>query len=99
MAGGEAADAGVARALAEEARELVRSARALLAEWSEEGVDGPVTRRAEPAHSARAAQAPPPEAAARRADAPTLEQVRADLGECTRCRLHRGRTRIVFGDG
>lgn len=29
----------------------------------------------------------------------TLEQVRADLGECTRCRLHYGRTQIVFGDG
>ncbi|MCS7315067.1 MAG: uracil-DNA glycosylase [Bryobacterales bacterium] len=29
----------------------------------------------------------------------TLEDIRADLGECTRCRLHRERTRIVFGDG
>ncbi len=35
------------------------------------------------------------------AEAPreTLEAVRADLGECTRCRLHQGRTQIVFGDG
>lgn len=30
---------------------------------------------------------------------PTLEQVRSDLGECTRCRLHEGRQTIVFGDG
>lgn len=30
---------------------------------------------------------------------PTLEEVRAALGECTRCRLHEGRTQIVFGDG
>jgi DNA polymerase len=29
----------------------------------------------------------------------TLEEVRAELGECTRCRLHEGRTQIVFGDG
>ena len=29
----------------------------------------------------------------------TLEQVRADLGECKRCRLHSTRTHIVFGDG
>ncbi len=29
----------------------------------------------------------------------TLEQIRADLGECTRCRLHEGRTKIVFGSG
>lgn len=29
----------------------------------------------------------------------TLEEIRADLGDCTRCRLSAGRTRIVFGDG
>ena len=29
----------------------------------------------------------------------TLEAIRADLGECTRCRLHKGRTHIVFGVG
>ncbi len=31
--------------------------------------------------------------------AATLENVRAILGDCTRCRLHEGRTRIVFGQG
>jgi len=32
--------------------------------------------------------------------AETLEQVRADLGDCTRCKLHRlGRRQIVFGVG
>ncbi|MGI9590423.1 MAG: uracil-DNA glycosylase [Myxococcota bacterium] len=29
----------------------------------------------------------------------TLEQVRESLGDCTRCRLHEGRTNLVFGDG
>ena len=29
----------------------------------------------------------------------TLEAIRADLGECTRCPLHRGRNHIVFGEG
>ena len=29
----------------------------------------------------------------------TLEKIRQDLGECTRCRLHKGRTQIVFGVG
>lgn len=29
----------------------------------------------------------------------TLEQVRAELGECTRCRLAQGRTHLVFGIG
>jgi len=28
-----------------------------------------------------------------------LKQIRADLGECTRCKLHEGRTNIVFGVG
>jgi uracil-DNA glycosylase family 4 len=29
----------------------------------------------------------------------TLEQIREEMGECTRCRLHKGRARIVFGEG
>ena len=29
----------------------------------------------------------------------TLLQIRDDLGECTRCKLHGTRTKIVFGDG
>src|SRR4051812_47007979 len=29
----------------------------------------------------------------------TLDRVRADIGECTRCKLHEGRTHIVFGEG
>jgi uracil-DNA glycosylase len=29
----------------------------------------------------------------------TLPQIRADLGECTRCKLHKTRNTIVFGDG
>jgi DNA polymerase len=30
---------------------------------------------------------------------PVLEEIRADLGECTRCKLHAGRKNIVFGVG
>jgi uracil-DNA glycosylase family 4 len=29
----------------------------------------------------------------------TLERVLADIGDCTRCRLHEGRNKIVFGSG
>lgn len=29
----------------------------------------------------------------------SLKDIQADLGECTRCRLHQGRTNIVFGVG
>jgi uracil-DNA glycosylase len=31
--------------------------------------------------------------------AEALRAIRQDLGECTRCLLHRGRTNIVFGEG
>jgi uracil-DNA glycosylase family 4 len=34
-----------------------------------------------------------------RIDAQTLDAVRAHLGECTRCRLHKQRNKIVFGTG
>jgi uracil-DNA glycosylase family 4 len=29
----------------------------------------------------------------------SLDRIREDLGDCTRCRLHKGRTKIVFGVG
>lgn len=29
----------------------------------------------------------------------TLVKIRADIGDCTRCKLHKGRNKIVFGDG
>ncbi len=65
-----------------------------------------------PAPEARSAAEAPPAAASAAplqtdllgatpgfAEATTLEEVRSELGECTRCRLHEGRTRIVFGVG
>lgn len=39
------------------------------------------------------------ETAAGPAPVETLEQILADIGDCRRCRLHEGRTRIVFGSG
>ena len=37
--------------------------------------------------------------AADRTTADTLDEIRSDLGECTRCILHEGRTTLVFGAG
>lgn len=34
-----------------------------------------------------------------RVEGDTLERIREDLGECTRCRLHEQRNKIVFGAG
>ena len=36
---------------------------------------------------------------ARKLGLPTLPEVRAGLGDCTRCKLHKGRNQIVFGSG
>jgi len=70
----------------QELREIVGQVRVYLERQQELGLDRTELRWPE---------APVPAAAAR----PTLEQVRADLGECTRCKLHRHRTQIVFGVG
>ncbi len=70
--------------LKEETAEVLAAARAALGEFVEEGVDRiPATE----------------EAAKPAAESRTLEAVRAELGECTRCGLGEGRTQIVFGDG
>ena len=69
---------------AEEAAEVLAAARAALGELVEEGVD----RIPETAEAAKPA-----------VESPTLEAVRAELGECIRCGLSEGRTQIVFGDG
>jgi uracil-DNA glycosylase len=37
--------------------------------------------------------------AAERIEGDTLERIRADIGDCTRCRLHKARHNIVFGVG
>ncbi len=29
----------------------------------------------------------------------TLEEIKEEIGDCTRCKLHEGRTNLVFGDG
>jgi uracil-DNA glycosylase len=60
----------------------------------------PIPRRASELPAARppvaAALIPPP-----RTGKPTmtLPQIREELGECTRCKLHTGRTQLVFGVG
>jgi uracil-DNA glycosylase family 4 len=95
----------VDRTLNEEARQLLREARVWLAEYAEEGVD-----RFAPLESGPDEPAPLPEPAATPAtteapqastssEAPSLDQVRAELGDCQRCGLCEGRQTIVFGDG
>jgi DNA polymerase len=93
-------------ALTTEACSLLASARATLKELAEEGVD-----QFDPSNDAAAASPPrldPPTAQEPIRDVAqvqgktkvqTLEEVRLELGECTRCPLCEGRSQIVFGDG
>lgn len=101
------------RALTDELRATLAAAHECVSEWLEEGVEcwEPVAPRAgDDAGEAQPADAAPTAAPVRIAaaavaveapfgSAPTLEQVRAELGDCQRCRLAAGRTQIVFGDG
>jgi DNA polymerase len=107
----------VDRSLADDARNALASARDLVRELLEEGIETFARSEAKPseAHQARAPEGNQPRSAEGRYGAeqqlsgteapapfgpnPTLESVRAALGECTRCRLADGRTQIVFGDG
>jgi DNA polymerase len=121
--------------LAREARSIAASARALLEELAEEGLerippaapgpaatrapdvaptfgsleDNPIAERREEPASEVPAPAPPPPSVTTQiglsgvespwGEHPTLEAVREALGECTRCGLCEGRSKIVFGDG
>jgi len=91
--------------LAAQAREIIADARAWVMEWLDEGIDGferaPAARRSsQPEPMRTAADVPTRDGVRSRPDdAPTLEAVRAELGECTRCGLSNGRQHIVFGDG
>lgn len=100
------------RTISEEARDLIASARELVLELHEEGMAAvPAASAAEtpaggvgPARrgEAHAESAADPVLLAGQAEwglDPSLEDVRAVIGDCTRCRLHEGRTHIVFGDG
>jgi DNA polymerase len=42
---------------------------------------------------------PPPIAAVSGNPAEALQIIRDDIGDCTRCALHKGRNKLVFGDG
>lgn len=78
--------------IAREARALIADARALVSEWSEEGVEAFDPTAASRAPEKRAT-------AAGSTSVRTLDGVRTELGDCTRCGLHVGRKQIVFGDG
>ena len=88
-------------------RAVLGTARALLEELAEEGIEA-VPAPSQPLETPAVQRDPVPTAAPRQAQLlggpawgadPSLEEVREALGECTRCRLSEGRTQIVFGDG
>lgn len=92
----------------QELAQVLASAREWAEEWLEEGVESFPRVPDDPASSVHATP-PPLQSASHQvslldpgsavAAGATLEEVRDTLGDCTRCRLHEGRTQIVFGDG
>ena len=74
-------------------RELVNEVRAWLA-WAQDG--GLQNFAPQPRKEAAEAMRPEPEP---KVKLPLLDAVSAELGDCTRCKLHRTRTNIVFGVG
>jgi uracil-DNA glycosylase len=99
--------------LSTELRAWIAAARGWLVEFAEEGVDrspeavaAPAVKQVDSAgsHEARTPSPPSESLAFVGTVSPwgpdtTLEQVREAIGDCRRCRLCEGRTRIVFGDG
>jgi DNA polymerase len=93
-------------ALSAEAGSLLASIRATLKELAEEGVEqydrmDATAIESAPHRDAPAVPEPAPASARSHPEraARTLEDVRRELGECTRCPLSEERNRIVFGDG
>lgn len=85
----------------DERRELLGALRGYLEEMAETGVDGlPLeaapSRTPVVAERTDVAAAPP---AAVSPDRESLEDIRADLGDCRRCGLADGRTNLVYGVG
>ena len=60
-------------------------------------VSPPAGPRPEPVASVAAPETAP--AGVERPPGETLEDIRADIGDCRRCRLHQGRNKLVFGVG
>lgn len=63
------------------------------------GLDDQEAPEMEGGDPATAATLLPPQTRSGGESVKTLEEVREDLGECMRCKLHTGRTNIVFGVG
>lgn len=76
--------------------ETLQRVRAMLLDWKEDGVD--FLPRAEATPPSALSQSPASRAVDDAGAAP-LARVRSELGDCQRCSLARGRTRLVFGEG
>jgi DNA polymerase len=99
VGGSERSGGGVLdRALADEARAVLAATRAWLTELHEAGLEAaPAAPEAAP--ESRETVAEPAAATPSFSGSGDLDGVRAELGDCTRCRLSEGRRQIVFGDG
>jgi uracil-DNA glycosylase len=78
--------------MADEVHEVVRDLKSYLEYLREMGIEGlPVAERT--------AQKNSPDSPPARPSVGTLEEIRRELGDCRRCKLHSTRRTIVFGEG
>ncbi|MDI6796189.1 MAG: uracil-DNA glycosylase [Desulfatibacillaceae bacterium] len=77
--------------------ELDSASQQALARWK--GVSAPGNRPPGPRALPKALPQAPPAPVAASNPIETLEQIRADLGDCRRCPLCNGRANLVFGEG
>lgn len=78
--------------------DLIEQLKTALAHYRELGFDPPPIKRRRAVRMPAAGAAPPIEM--KEAAKPfTLEDLRKEIGDCRRCKLHLGRKHLVFGEG
>ena len=80
-------------------RSAGRGSRPEVAAAAKKAASAPDSRSAFLATALPVVQAPSLFESVERVEGDTLERVREDLGECKRCKLHKGRRTVVFGVG
>lgn len=83
----------------EDLHELVRQLRAELVWARRTGLEDAPRAEVSPAPATEPAREAPALSASSAVDAQSLEAIRAELGDCRRCKLAGGRTHLVFGVG
>jgi DNA polymerase len=81
-----------------ELKEIFSHLKTWLLAHQEMGLEPPLVRKETEGAEDPSGAKPPPEGGGT-GPADRLESLRSEIGACTRCKLHTGRTHLVFGEG